>query len=190
MTAKAKVDLARLAGFDTLRLAVFWAPGRASVMPDWDKDTLANAAAASELSGIRLIVSVSNRDSRTTPNTPARQQELAIYVLNIARAYPTITDFIVGNEPNLNSFWMPQYAKLQFKTVTTKVRVKGKLVTKKKKVLKAMPADLAAIGYTSLLAADVRPAEGLQPDDQRHRRRPLAARQRSTARSRARRTRP
>jgi hypothetical protein len=138
--AKAKVDLARLAGFDTLRLAVFWAPGRASVMPDWDKQTLDNAAAAAQLSGIRLMVSVSNLDSRTTPNTPALQEELAIYALTIARAHPTITDFIVGNEPNLNTFWMPQFAKPQFTTV------------RKKKVLKAMPADLAAIGYTNLLA--------------------------------------
>jgi len=140
VTAKAKVDLARLAGFDTLRLAVFWAPGRASVMPEWDKLTLENAAAAAQLSGIRLMVSVSNLNGKTTPNTPSLQEELAIYALTIARAYPTITDFIIGNEPNLNTFWMPQFAKPQFKTV------------KKKKVLKAMPADLAAIGYTNLLA--------------------------------------
>src|SRR6476659_941585 len=53
VTAKAKVDLARLAGFESLRLAFFWAPGRASVMPDWDKETLENAAAAAQLSGIR-----------------------------------------------------------------------------------------------------------------------------------------
>ena len=152
VTAKTKVDLARLAGFDTLRLAVFWAPGRASVMPEWDKQTLENAAAAAQLSGIRLMVSVSNLNSRTTPNTPSLQEELAIYTLTIARAYPTITDFIIGNEPNLNTFWMPQFAKPQYKTVRTKVRVKGKLVTKRTKVMKGMPADLAAIGYTNLLA--------------------------------------
>jgi hypothetical protein len=152
VTSKTKVDLARLAGFDTLRLAVFWAPGRASVMPEWDRVTLENAAAAAQLAGLRLMVSVSNLNGRTTPNTPALQEELAIYALTIARAYPTITDFIIGNEPNLNTFWTPQFAKPQFKTVTTKVRVKGKLVKKKKKVLKGMPADLAAIGYTNLLA--------------------------------------
>jgi hypothetical protein len=152
VTAKTKVDLARLAGFDTLRLAIFWAPGRASVMPEWDKVTLENAAAASQLSGIRLMVSVSNLNGKTTPNTPSLQEELAIYTLTIARAYPTITDFIIGNEPNLNTFWTPQFAKPQFKTVTKKVRVKGKLVTRRTKVLKGMPADLAAIGYTNLLA--------------------------------------
>jgi hypothetical protein len=89
---------------------------------------------------MRLMVSVSNLNGKTTPNTPALQEELAIYALTIARAYPSITDFIIGNEPNLNTFWMPQFAKPQFKTV------------RGKKVLKAMPADLAAIGYTNLLA--------------------------------------
>jgi hypothetical protein len=121
-------------------------------MPEWDRVTLENAAAAAQLAGIRLMVSVSNLNGRTTPNTPALQEQLAIYALTIARAFPTITDFIIGNEPNLNTFWMPQFAKPQFKTVTKKVRVKGKLVTRKKKVLKGMPADLAAIGYTNLLA--------------------------------------
>ena len=163
VTAKAKVDLARLAGFDALRLAVFWAPGRASVMPDWDKETLENAAAAAQLSGIRLMVSISNLNSRTTPNTPSLQQELAIYALTIARAYPTITDFIIGNEPNLNTFWMPQFAKPQYKTVTTKRRVKGKLVKTKKKVMKGMPADLAAIGYTNLLATTYDLLKGFNP---------------------------
>jgi hypothetical protein len=152
VTAKAKVDLARLAGFDTLRLAVFWAPGRASVMPEWDRVTLENAAAAANLYGIRLMVSVSNLNGSTTPNTPSLQEELAIYALTIARAHPTITDFIIGNEPNLNTFWMPQFAKPQYRTVTTKARVNGKIVKKRKKVLKGMPADLAAIGYTNLLA--------------------------------------
>src|SRR5258706_657827 len=123
VSAKAKVDLARLAGFDTLRLAIFWAPGRASVMPEWDKLTLENAAAAAQLSGIRLMVSVSNLNGNTTPNTPSLQEELAIYTLTIARAYPTITDFIIGNEPNLNTFWMPQFAAPKYKTVKTKVRV-------------------------------------------------------------------
>ena len=47
----------------------------------------------------------------TTPNTAALQDELAIYTLNVARLMPNVTDFIVGNEPNLNTFWMPQFGR-------------------------------------------------------------------------------
>jgi hypothetical protein len=171
VAAKAKMDLAMFAGFDAVRVAAFWAPGRASVLPEWDRVVLQNAAAAAQLSGIRLIVGVSNRNRLTTPNTPQKQEQLAIYTLSIARMLPSVTDFIIGNEPNLNTFWMPQFAKPEFKTVkkkvkvrgklvtkrvplyvTKKVRVNGKLVTKRVKVLKKMPANLAAIGYTNLLA--------------------------------------
>ncbi len=171
VAAKAKMDLAEFAGFDAVRVAAFWAPGRASIIPEWDKVTLQNAAAAAQLTGIRLIVGVSNRNRLTSPNTPQKQEQLAIYTLAIARLLPSVTDFIVGNEPNLNTFWMPQFAKPEFKTVkkkvkvrgkivvkrvpvyvTKKVRVNGKLVTKKVRVLKKTPADLAAIGYTNLLA--------------------------------------
>src|SRR3954464_10736155 len=60
VSAKAKMELAKLAGFDSLRIAMFWAPGRASIIPDWDRETLLNANAAANLTGIRLIVSASN----------------------------------------------------------------------------------------------------------------------------------
>src|SRR5690242_15407099 len=75
VTAKAKVDLAKLAGFDALRIVVFWGPGRASVVPEWDLQVLKNAAAAAQLDGIRLIVSVSNYNSRTTPRTARDRQQ-------------------------------------------------------------------------------------------------------------------
>jgi hypothetical protein len=130
VAAKAKMDLAAFAGFDTVRVAAFWAPGRASIIPEWDKVTLQNAAAAAQLTGIRLIVGVSNRNRLTTPNTAQKQEQLAIYTLAIARMLPSVTDFIVGNEPNLNTFWMPQWAKPEFKTVKKKVKVRGKIVVK------------------------------------------------------------
>jgi len=152
VTAKAKVDLAKLAGFDALRIVVFWGPGRASVVPEWDLQVLKNAAAAAQLDGIRLIVSVSNYNSRTTPRTARDRQQFAIYTATLARELPSVTDFIVGNEPNLNLFWLPQFTKPTYKTVTKKVRVKGKLVKKKFKVMTKPPQDAAANGYTALLA--------------------------------------
>ena len=170
VTAKAKMDLARLAGFDTVRIAAFWAPGRASRIPEGDKLVLTNAATAAQLTGIRLMVGVSNLNSRTTPYTKARRDDLAIYMLAIARLLPSVTDFFVGNEPNLNTFWMPQWSKPKPVMVKKRVRVKGKLVTRRvpKTVLKRVrvrgklvtkrvvvmtkPKNLSAPGYTELLA--------------------------------------
>jgi hypothetical protein len=163
VAAKAKVDLAQLAGFDALRIVVFWGPGRASEVPEWDLAVLKNAATAAQLDGIRLIVSVSNYDSRTTPRTARDRQQFAIYCATLARALPSVTDFIIGNEPNLNLFWLPQFTQPKYKTVTKKVRVKGKVVKKKVKVLTKPAQDAAAIGYEALLAQTYDTLKSINP---------------------------
>src|SRR5947209_11262907 len=93
--AQAKVDLAQLAGFDALRITEFWGPGRASILPASDLAMLQNAANAAQFDGIRLIVSVSNFDQRTTPRTQQYRDEFRIYAANLARALPSVTDFII-----------------------------------------------------------------------------------------------
>src|SRR5436190_13754013 len=150
--AKAKVDLARLAGFDTLRVSMFWKRGNGSVIPPPDLVRLQNAAQAAQLDGMRLIVSVSNYNSRDTPLTYLSQLDFAVYCVAVARAAPNVTDFIIGNEPNLNMFWMPQFSKSVYGFKTIKVRVKGKLVKKRVKYVKRPGVDLAAPAYERLLA--------------------------------------
>ena len=59
---------------------------------------------------MRVYVSVYHAGSRTTPLTPEARTAFASYVAAIARDVPQIRDVIVGNEPNLNRFWMPQFA--------------------------------------------------------------------------------
>src|SRR6185437_711115 len=47
--------------------------------------------------------------SATTPLTPTDQEDFASYAASIARAVPSIRIFVVGNEPNLNRYWLPQF---------------------------------------------------------------------------------
>src|SRR6516162_5214001 len=46
--AKAKMDLAVLAGFNTIRVTALWTPGKTWVS-GWDEEALLNAATAAEL---------------------------------------------------------------------------------------------------------------------------------------------
>jgi hypothetical protein len=108
LAAKAKMGLARFAGFDTIRLTALWEPGN-QALEDYDLVTLGNAAAAARLDGIRLVVSVYPTGSRYTPLTTAGQTEFAGFAARLAAALPSVSYFIVGNEPNLNRFWMPQF---------------------------------------------------------------------------------
>ena len=84
------------------------AAGRAAVGGD-DEIVLRNASAAAQLDGVRLIVSIYPRDWRSVPLTSRARGQFASYAASIAQEFPAIRDFIVGNEPNLNLFWMPQF---------------------------------------------------------------------------------
>jgi hypothetical protein len=108
LVAKSKMDLAALAGLDTVRMSVTWQPGEQRVGGD-DEIVLRNASAAAQLDGVRLILSIYPRDWRSVPLTSGARGEFASYAASIAREFPAIRDFIVGNEPNLNLFWMPQF---------------------------------------------------------------------------------
>ena len=57
--------------------------------------------------GLRVFVAVYQRGSATTPLTEAAQAEFASYTPQLVRSLPQCKDVIVGNEPNLNRFWLP-----------------------------------------------------------------------------------
>src|SRR5919202_527303 len=106
--AKAQMDLIRLAGLDAVRITEIWAPGEKSPTPQ-ELTVLRNVAAAARLDGIRVIASVTNFGSRTTPLTEQDQADFATYAAAVAKALPGVRDYIIGNEPNLNRYWLPQF---------------------------------------------------------------------------------
>ena len=57
----------------------------------------------------RIFLAVYHPGSATTPLTPEARKQFADYVTAIMRDTPEIRDVIIGNEPNLNRFWMPQF---------------------------------------------------------------------------------
>jgi hypothetical protein len=57
----------------------------------------------------RIFLAVYHPGSATTPLTTDARADFAAYVTSVLRDAPEIQDVIVGNEPNLNRFWMPQF---------------------------------------------------------------------------------
>ncbi len=106
--AEANMGLLRLAGFRAARITSTWEPGL-SAPTEHEATVLANVAAAAALHGVRVYVSVYHAGSRTTPLTAEAQAEFAAYAAEIVKANPGFRDLIVGNEPNLNRFWLPQF---------------------------------------------------------------------------------
>jgi hypothetical protein len=106
--AKDKMRDATAAGFEAVITNTFWAPGQREPSPQEVAD-LRNAADAAEDADIRPLLIVQNVGSRTTPRTPELRAQFAAYAAAVARQLPAYRDFIIGNEPNLNRFWLPQF---------------------------------------------------------------------------------
>jgi len=106
--AKAKLGLLKLAGLGAVRVTSIWDPLNPAPTPD-EITQLTNLTEAAKLDGIDVFVSVYNFGSRTTPLTPDQQASFAEHAAALARAVPDLRNFIIGNEPNLNRFWLPQF---------------------------------------------------------------------------------
>jgi hypothetical protein len=106
--ATAKMELAKAAGFDTIRITAIWSPGQNAVPRD-QLQALQSIAAAGVFLHIRVIVTVMNFGNRTTPLTATARREFARFTADLVRRVPTIREYIIGNEPNLNRYWLPQF---------------------------------------------------------------------------------
>jgi len=106
--SKAQMLEAKLAGFDTIRITQTWVKGQTALGPN-DQIQLGNAIAAAEFTGIRVVLSLYPYGSSVTPLADQDRADFAAFCVDVAKRYPYVHDFIVGNEPNLNRFWMPQF---------------------------------------------------------------------------------
>ncbi len=106
--AEARMAAFRLSGFRAVRITSYWTPGL--TRPDDEElRTLRNVGEAAQRHGVRVYVTVMSPGSRTTPLTDDARGEFASYAAAIVRSSPTLQHVIVGNEPNLNRFWLPQF---------------------------------------------------------------------------------
>jgi hypothetical protein len=105
---QAQMDLLVAAGFNADRITQEWAPGASALAPA-DRRVLENVATAAVRDDVTVICVVMSHGSGTTPLTAKNRADFAAYAASIARAVPSFQIFVVGNEPNLNRFWLPQF---------------------------------------------------------------------------------
>jgi hypothetical protein len=102
-----QMKLAADSGLDAIDLSAAWRRGEATV-PAPQLAGLRRAVAAAQANGIRPILSVYQL-SGDTPLTETERADFASFAASLARALPAVRDIVVGNEPNLNLFWLPQF---------------------------------------------------------------------------------
>ncbi|HEY0416297.1 MAG TPA: hypothetical protein VGC78_07915 [Gaiellaceae bacterium] len=105
--AKAAMQLAARSGFDVVVLSSTWTRGLDAPAAG-ELESLRRAAAAAVDAGVAPVVAIYSFSS-STPLDESGREEFAAYAAAIVHALPQLHAVIVGNEPNLNLFWLPQF---------------------------------------------------------------------------------
>jgi len=162
--ARRKIKDAQRAGFGSVIVQLFWAPGQRKPAAN-ELAQLRNAAVAARQAEIDPFVIVTHVGSRTTPRTPERRREFAAYAASLVEQIPQFRDVIVANEPNLNRFWLPQFGP---NGENVAARDYLALLAETYDALKAISKDIRVIGGA------LAPRGGDDPSSGRHTHSPTA----------------
>jgi hypothetical protein len=87
-------------------MTVRWRPSQPHVIQD--REFLDTAVPVAVAGGIRVVFAVYPYPPREVQAGLATPGGFATYVAQVARRYPAVRQFVIGNEPNQNAFWRPQ----------------------------------------------------------------------------------
>jgi hypothetical protein len=107
-TADDRIALASQAGFNALGITTLWTPGQTEPDPA-ELAILHNVAESTRRRHIHLLITVYAPRPRYAPVADDQQEEYASFMATLARDLPSVRDFAVWNEPNLNGFWLYQF---------------------------------------------------------------------------------
>jgi hypothetical protein len=95
-------------GMTQNRIAVFWDAEFPSEIQE--KAFLDRSLPVAALNDVRVIFSVQPLHPTDVTSMPGGARAFAEYVALLARTYPQVKQFIIGNEPNQPRFWRPQFS--------------------------------------------------------------------------------
>ena len=94
-------------GLTENRIVVLWNSAAPTAIPE--RDQIAHAVAVASAHGVHLTLSIYPDRARAISDSPKAAGEFAAFTAIVARTFPQVKDFIVGNEPNKWRFWQPQF---------------------------------------------------------------------------------
>jgi len=95
-------------GYQDLRMTVQWNEATPTLIPF--QTNIKSAIDCAKLNNVRPILAIYPLHPSAIGSNSAVQAQFATFVSLVGQAFPDVKDFIVGNEPNVNRFWQPQYA--------------------------------------------------------------------------------
>ncbi len=91
------------------RVSIFWDPE--TPMTIQRQQALDHYVPFASSRGVRVIFAVSPAKARDITASPSRAAQYAAFLQHLARAYPSVKDYVIGNEPNQPRFWQPQFGR-------------------------------------------------------------------------------
>jgi hypothetical protein len=91
------------------RLSIPWDPAAPTTIPN--QEALEQYMMLATLRGVRVVFAVAPTKANAITSNPAAAGAFAAYLQQLARTFPTVKDFVVGNEPNQPRFWQPQFSR-------------------------------------------------------------------------------
>jgi hypothetical protein len=90
------------------RVTLTWRRGQKGLDPGLLSD-LQYAIQQADAAGIDIYLTLYPAGAKDTPRTPVARMTFARWAASIVARLPQLRHVIVGNEPNLNRFWLPQF---------------------------------------------------------------------------------
>ncbi|HET7856485.1 MAG TPA: hypothetical protein VFL41_08515 [Gaiellaceae bacterium] len=94
-------------GLTENRISIVWDSQRPARIPD--QDALDRAVELAAAHNVRMTFAVYPRTATAITGNPNGTAQFTGFLRELALRYPTVRDFIVGNEPNKALFWQPVF---------------------------------------------------------------------------------
>ena len=138
------------------RVTVTWKRGEKLLDAGLQSD-LQYAVQQADATGIDIYLTLYPAGARDTPRTPAARLMFAAWAASIVAKIPELKHVIIGNEPNINRFWLPQFDR-KGKDVAAPAYVK--LLARSYDAIKAVAPSMEVIGGTLSHMGINRPGSG------------------------------
>ena len=90
------------------RISVHFHPDRPTTI--MDKAFLDKALPAARAQGVKVVFHVLALDPTALTATPTAVDDYTAFLELLARTYPQVREYVIGNEPNQPRFWRPQFS--------------------------------------------------------------------------------
>ena len=100
-------DTMKDVGLTENRVTLLWDSAHPTTIDG--QDNLAAAIQDAQADGVRITLDIFPERAKALTESGVAPGKFANFTALVARTFPTVKDFVVGNEPNKSRFWQPQF---------------------------------------------------------------------------------